>query len=280
MSNRTFPTLTGLLLALCLLSGSAWAAPGDADGCQDHPLLSRMPTYLIERCETHDFDQHTFYNAKREELKIEGKLFEIRYAQQTGKTGVTRLQILRNYDNAISKIGGTQVYRDDDGNGYWRVSRGSKEVWVHINAYIPEGWMLTVVEREAMQQDVTADAAALAGDLQALGHAAVYGILFDTGLAVLKPASAPALAEVAKVMKNNSSLQVSVVGHTDNVGELEANLKLSLARANAVVAALIGEHGIAANRLKGYGVGSLAPVASNGSEAGRAKNRRVELVPR
>ena len=69
-----------------------------------------------------------------------------------------------------------------------------------------------------------------------------------------------------------------MVGHTDNVGGLESNMKLSMDRANAVVLNLTGRHGIAATRLKACGVGPLAPVASNDSDAGRAKNRRVELV--
>jgi outer membrane protein OmpA-like peptidoglycan-associated protein len=70
-----------------------------------------------------------------------------------------------------------------------------------------------------------------------------------------------------------------VVGHTDNAGTLEANLALSRGRAAAVVKELTSSrHGIAASRLSAQGVGPLVPVASNRSEAGRAKNRRVDLV--
>ena len=68
------------------------------------------------------------------------------------------------------------------------------------------------------------------------------------------------------------------LGHTDNVAGLELNLKLSLARAGAVVQALVTRQGSAASRLKGHGVGPLAPVASNDTEPGWAKNRRVELA--
>jgi OOP family OmpA-OmpF porin len=69
-----------------------------------------------------------------------------------------------------------------------------------------------------------------------------------------------------------------VVGNTDNVGTLDANMKLSQGRAEAVVASLTTTHGIAATRLKACGIGPLAPVAANEAEDGRAKNRRVELV--
>ena len=107
---------------------------------------------------------------------------------------------------------------------------------------------------------------------------AVYGIYFDTGKATLKPESDAALAEIAKLLTADTALKLNVVGHTDNAGSLDANMKLSQARAEAVAKALTRRHGIAASRLKSFGVASLAPVASNDSEDGRAKNRRVELV--
>lgn len=69
-----------------------------------------------------------------------------------------------------------------------------------------------------------------------------------------------------------------MVGHTDWVGKVDDNLRLAQARAEAVAAELASAHGIAAARLKGYGVGPLAPVVGNDDEAGRARNRRVDLV--
>lgn len=90
--------------------------------------------------------------------------------------------------------------------------------------------------------------------------------------------SAAVISEVVKLLKNNGDLKVYVVGHTDNVGSLESNMKLSKDRANAVANALFGKHGIAAARLKPHGVTSLSPVTSNTTEDGKAKNRRVELV--
>ena len=97
-----------------------------------------------------------------------------------------------------------------------------------------------------MAQGVTATAAALANDIRATGHAAVYGILFDTGKADIKTESAQAIGEIAKLLKNDAALKLYVVGHTDNVGSVESNLKLSDQRAQAVLKALTGEHGIAA----------------------------------
>jgi OmpA-OmpF porin, OOP family len=67
------------------------------------------------------------------------------------------------------------------------------------------------------------------------------------------------------------------VGHTDNVGTLESNLKLSADRGAALIKALVA-HGIAATRLKSAGAGPYCPIGSNATDAGRALNRRVELV--
>jgi outer membrane protein OmpA-like peptidoglycan-associated protein len=129
-----------------------------------------------------------------------------------------------------------------------------------------------------MVQEVVASAELFSTGLKATGHVEVPGIFFDTAKADLKPESDAAVAEIAKLLKADPSLKVYVVGHTDNVSTLDVNLKLSQARADAVVQALVAKHGIAAARLVGRGVGPLAPIASNDAEDGRARNRRVELV--
>ena len=129
-----------------------------------------------------------------------------------------------------------------------------------------------------MNQDVVADASSMDKSIRETGKAALYGIWFDTGKSELKPASEEALKEISKLLKNNSALKIYVVGHTDNVGTLESNMKLSQDRAAAVVNALTVTYGIAAARLKACGDGPTAPVATNDTEAGRALNRRVELV--
>ena len=129
-----------------------------------------------------------------------------------------------------------------------------------------------------MEQVVEANAEAMGNDIDATGHTAIYGIHFDTGKSEIKPESDAAIAEMARLLKGNAGLKLYVVGHTDNVGSLDANMKLSKDRADAVTKALSARHGVAAERLKAYGVGSLSPVASNQTEEGKARNRRVELV--
>lgn len=129
-----------------------------------------------------------------------------------------------------------------------------------------------------MAQEVVADARSLMSDIQMRGSASVYGIYFDFDKADIKPESEFAIRELAKLLSDNRALKLYVVGHTDNVGGIDYNIKLSKARADAVMKELVTKHKISADRLKAYGVGSLAPVASNKTDEGRAKNRRVELV--
>jgi outer membrane protein OmpA-like peptidoglycan-associated protein len=139
--------------------------------------------------------------------------------------------------------------------------------------------LLDVVEVQPMDTGmVTVDAAAMAKDIAATGRVALYGILFDTDKADIRPESAKTLAEIAALLAADPELELYVVGHTDNVGGFDYNLRLSERRAAAVVRALTAEHGVAAARLEPAGVGLLSPVAPNGTEEGRARNRRVELV--
>lgn len=127
---------------------------------------------------------------------------------------------------------------------------------------------------------VTVDAGAIGASLQRDGKIALYGVTFDTNKAVLREESTAQLTEMANALKAAPSLKVYIVGHTDNQGDATVNTQLSQKRADAVAAALSGTHGIAASRLSARGVADLAPVSTNATEEGRAKNRRVELVAR
>jgi OmpA-OmpF porin, OOP family len=108
-----------------------------------------------------------------------------------------------------------------------------------------------------MQQDVVANAAAMKGGLMESGHVEVPGIFFDFNQAQIKPESQPAINEITKLLRENAAMRVWVVGHTDNVGTAEANVKLSNARAQAVVAA-IAQAAINPKRLAAHGLGPYA----------------------
>jgi outer membrane protein OmpA-like peptidoglycan-associated protein len=139
---------------------------------------------------------------------------------------------------------------------------------------------IEIVEPKAMETgQVTVDPSALQAGLAAEGRVTLAGLFFDTGKAELKPESKAQLEAMAELLKSQPALKAWIVGHTDNVGGFEANEKLSLARAQAVVAALTAApYKVDAKRLVPKGLASLAPVAGNGDDAGRARNRRVELV--
>lgn len=137
-----------------------------------------------------------------------------------------------------------------------------------------------VIEVRPMTQNmVVVSAVEMSRTIASSGRVALYGILFDTNKAEIKPESKAALDEIAKLLKQEPGLKLHVVGHTDNVGGYESNMALSKRRADAVVATLVREYGIAQNRLTPNGIAYLAPVAANTTDEGRAKNRRVELVP-
>lgn len=143
------------------------------------------------------------------------------------------------------------------------------------------GLYLEIVEGKPMEGgkvSASLNAADMAKGIAAEGKVAVYGVYFDTDKSDIKPESKPALGEMAKLLQQNPQLKVYVVGHTDNQGTLAHNLDLSQKRAEAVVKALGADYRIDSKRLSAKGVASYAPVASNDAEAGREKNRRVELV--
>lgn len=237
-------------------------------------------------------------------LPLEGKITRIGY---DCPEGVSPLEIYRNIESALKGAGFATLFTcsvDDCGKGSYlqeprignyeqnwnygpryhlsaKLARPEGDVYVHIavwGAHQPSA-EYDVIEMKPMASGlVTVNAAALAGDITRSGHAAVYGIYFDTGKADIKRESDAALAEVSKLLQQDACLKVYVVGHTDNIGTLASNMDPSLRRADAVVKVLIAKYNIPAARLSAQGAGSIAPVASNDTEEGLAKNRCVELV--
>jgi len=269
--------IVGLVLVLFAVSPGLAQDETDVKGSLDNPLFTRMPGYYISDYSVKEFDKYTSAYATGQDENWEGKVTQLGYYVKTGAKQASMLQIGRNYENAVKKIGGKILVSEG------RVIEGKIEknggvTYVHVEAFNDgRNYGVTVVETGTMKQDVVADATALGASIAATGKATVYGVYFDTGKSVMKPESNPALEEITRLLNQEISLALYVVGHTDNVGALDYNLKLSADRADAVVKALIGR-GIVASRLKGTGVGPYCPVASNRTEEGKAKNRRVELV--
>jgi outer membrane protein OmpA-like peptidoglycan-associated protein len=156
-----------------------------------------------------------------------------------------------------------------------KVTKGSSELWIEVAPFNDgNDYYLTVVMKEAMKQDVTAGSMLEA--LNREGHIALY-INFDTGKSTIKPESKAIINQIVEMLKANPKLNISVEGHTDNMGNPKSNKTLSDDRAKSVVSAIVAQ-GIDAKRLSALGHGQDKPIADNKTEEGRAKNRRVELV--
>jgi outer membrane protein OmpA-like peptidoglycan-associated protein len=255
---------------------------------KDIPYFSGMPSYEIWDANDKEFDEYKFCDGKKL-VTVEGKLWKREYGLKNEGKEASGLQIIRNYSNAIKNMGGTILIegtRDaveavcPGGEGYarqvnGRVAKGGRELWVEVGYNDYNGtYVITVLEKETMKQDVTASS--MLDALNREGHIALY-INFDTGKSTIKPESKPIINQIVEMLKANPDLKVNVEGHTDNTGDPKSNKTLSDERAKAVVSAIVAQ-GIEAKRLSAAGYGQDKPIADNKTEEGRAKNRRVELV--
>ncbi len=180
---------------------------------------------------------------------------------------------------------------DDQRYGVMKFSAGGVDSFISVHAYVMHNTqyckaldgrtvvIVNVIDMKPREQKmVTVSSDDMTKAMNANGAVAIYGILFDFNKADVKPESRPQLDEIAKLLKANPKLHVLIVGHTDNKGLLGYNQALSAKRAAAVVAALVKTYAVPAAQMTAVGVGPAAPVATNDTEAGQAKNRRVELV--
>jgi len=244
----------------------------DARGCKDVSFIGRFPGSYITDCKHKADDKFGFDITNKPKQEMEGDLQTIYY--NFPKTA-SKAQVVRNMNTAMRNAGYAFDYDTGD-SGDFTVHMG--KTWVEIEISGGGSYVETVLTQTALKQEVVADAATLTTGLAKNGHMVVNGIYFDTNKADLKPESKVAVEQISKMLKADPKLRVFVVGHTDNVGNVPANMDLSNRRAASVVQALTSQYGIAADRLKPYGDGPYAPIASNDTEDGRSLNRRVELV--
>ncbi len=295
-------------VVFCALSATLLAAQAhDVPGSKDSALISRYPGSVIDDFASKAYDAYTLPLGKMGQGEIaksqplEGKFTRIHYAIPAGRS---TMEVLRNYQDALQHAGFQTLFTcalAQCGTGYiegqtgWcggcsarhisaKLSRPEGDVYVSLhveqdNDTTPAWAEIVIVEMKPMDSGlVTVNADSLASEISRTGHASVYGIYFDTGKTDVKPESDATLKEIAMLLQKNAQLKLYVVGHTDNVGNLASNQDLSQRRADAVAQLLSAKYGVLAARLRAIGDGPSAPVASNDSEEGRAKNRRVELV--
>ncbi len=256
--------------------------PNDSPGSKDPALFSRMPGFYIYNYEELDFIRLDLPMSEEKNESIEGHYYYVDYYANDGVKLPSGLHIVNNYINAAKAVGGEKVYEFEDGGTRYvilKIVRNGQETWARVQGAGNGMYKVQIIEKQAMKQDVVANAESLAGSIRETGRAAVYGIYFDSGKSEIKPESESALQEIVKLLNADPTLKLYVVGHTDNVGTFDYNIKLSQSRAAALVNALVNKSSISSARLTAFGAGPTAPVASNGDEAGRARNRRVELGP-
>lgn len=290
----------------------------DLKGSADHPLVARYEGSRIINFKLSEFDEYTgalgpANNSRKieDEIELEGKVTKILYRAPKGRSS---LEVFKNYEQHFSSAGFEVLFsckKSKCGPGFYvvaqriwggdifitdldsprymaaKLARDEGDVWAFLfvgehtlmNSLSGAYASLVVVDMVPMQKKmVTLKADELDKSLRDEGHVAVPGIFFDTDKDTLKASSKAAIDEVGKLLTTNNELKVHIVGHSDDVGEFAYNLDLSKRRAAAVANALIKDYGISSGRLTVNGVGPLAPVSSNKSDKGRAKNRRVELV--
>lgn len=246
-----------------------------------------------------------YFIAGDKAVLVEGRIFHDKYNLANKTRPYTALEFHRNYQDAIAELGGVKIntaqytpavaraaggravieqnqygavavpgYRHDS----YLLRTPDKEYWIDVSSgAIPLHGYVVVLERKAMARSLGfLDAAAMKQAIDKDGRVALQ-VNFDVDKATIRPDAQPLIAEIARLLADDGSLRLSIEGHTDNTGGAEHNQALSTARARSVLGALVGL-GVDPARLQSKGFGQQKPVADNATEAGRAKNRRVELV--
>jgi hypothetical protein len=247
----------------------------DARGCTDSKVLPKLEMCRIDNCEKKDSD-HREVPVKEDERgdavisPLDGDTRSVMYECAEGTTPA---EIVQQAAAALRATGFEVPYKFADKEASLTAHKG--DTWLIVDA---ASRFYTLTELKAANElESATDAVAMAEAIEHYGHVPAYGITFLSGRADISPESVLALREVAAMLEDHPDWRLRITGHTDNLGTKEANNTLSLRRANAVAAWLVGR-GIKKSRLETAGAGDADPVAPNDTEEGRAKNRRIELV--
>ncbi|MBR1198706.1 OmpA family protein [Bradyrhizobium sp. AUGA SZCCT0240] len=299
-----------VLLTLSLAPAAALAQTRDVAGSKDFPGIGRFAGSVISGHQVKNFDvarmqAAVFKDGKPSDTpRLEGRITRIAYRSAPGPSIV---EVSRNFETQLTKAGfETLLSCDTDACGGIPFTEAIEalpipQMWVdgfnyryhaahkrengretYASVIVSENnrdiyAQLTIAELGAIENKMV-DATVMEKGLRETGRVALYGIYFDTDKAIIRPESRPTLEQIAKLLASQVALSVFIVGHTDSQGPYTYNLDLSRRRAEAIAEELVKTYHIGAPRLRTAGVAHLSPVGSNASEAGRAMNRRVELV--
>lgn len=245
------------------------------------------------------FDRYEFFDGAKI-IPVEGRLTTVKAVGN----GASFFQVQKTYEKLVHDLGGVTVWEGSlrtfadakltfderrqrgrynmwasEKAGVYMLRTPDKEIWVEACQIYDdhENYWLTVVEKKALPMEAAVlPAAEMKKALDATGHVALY-LNFDPDQATLRPDAQATIAQIISLLAQSPDLKLTVQGHTDNAGTPAHNQELSEARARTVVANLTAQ-GMAPGRLQAAGFGQTKPLADNATEAGKAKNRRVELV--
>ncbi|MBN1356937.1 OmpA family protein [bacterium] len=274
-----------IIVFMSLFTGLAAAAGSE------HPVITAIPGFTArsEYTENRDFHQHEFWFADPEsgewkKQTVRGKYWYLYYealdAEGNPNESISPVEIMENYKAAALEKGG-KILLEDGNNGYLTFTIPGPDTaitWCYVEASTGS-YSIYIIEEKNFEKKLNFSADHIRKELEARGKTTVQGILFDLDKATLKLESLTPLQEVVKALLADRNLNIEIQGHTDNQGSAEHNLKLSESRAGAVRDFLV-LFGVDPQRLTAKGCGMSVPVASNDTEDGRARNRRVELVKR
>lgn len=291
-------------------SGRAAPQAGDKPDTFDHPAVPRYQGVRIDRYRQKQFDQTKLLYATVNDARklppgtavdVEGRVTDIVYFAPKDRSP---FEIWRSYQKGLADAGFVTAFScereacgktadamsvladtgtgDTANNFAMAAFRRADGVRINLSVWQYSAWepriTLKVVEPVAMEQGVkTLSSTDIGRDVASTGKAVLYAVQFETDKATLRPESGPQLKAIADWL-NAGATRALVVGHTDDQGAFPYNIALSQRRAEAVVAALAGQYAIKKDRLTPFGNGMAAPVASNRSPEGQARNRRVEVV--
>ena len=250
-----------------------------------HPVIKKLEkSVLNERLST--FEKYSTYEfrykekSKTKKINKSGKYWYLNYSflTENNKTdkSFSRTEILQNYKEAAQKINAQVLYEISGKLTFVIKYDTGQEIWVFVAARSGT-YELHIIETEAFIQQLTFDVNSIKDALITSGKIDIYGINFNTDSDKLLPGSEKILIEIVKLLQQETTLKIGINGHTDNIGENSYNQKLSEKRAVTVKNFLV-LYNINPNRLETRGFGEEKPVATNETEQGRFKNRRVELT--
>lgn len=244
----------------------------------EHPVIKPIAgsQFLTDKSSRDDFGELkvSYKGEKGEQPLAQG--IEWRLVYQIDD--MSRDEIKANYIRAVQAIGGERYGYDRGTRAFFRIPTvGGGLSWLKLVLKSGGVYELEIIDEAQLELAVTFDAEGLTKQLLEKGRVSVYEILFATNKDQLLPGSGAALDVIGEVLIAQPSLSVEIQGHTDSTGTAARNQELSASRAETVKNAL-ALYGITADRMRTKGYGASMPIADNGTEEGRQRNRRVDFA--